>query len=230
MNRKRTTIFLLSALIAIGGCATPGASDPPKAGADLDAVCNPWIAGAIGAAACGLTFSKKRAGAAAACAAVAVIGCYILNSYKAEEVRSAQQVEDEYVKANRRLPDSPTLVSYDSDLDPKAAAARGEKISVKSRIVVVPGRNEKGVRVEEEVQVVDAQGEKWGKETRKPANASGQAGEYRTSFVVPVVDGMQQGMYTVKKALYLDGKSTSSQQSRFQVVEGASGPIVAWID
>ena len=124
------------------------------------------------------------------------------SGYKAEQTRTAKQVEDEYLQRNRQLPEKARVTAYRSEVNPRGAVSRGQEVKPNSTIVAVPGRNDRGVVVEEELGIFDNQGEAWGKPVRKSANSGNQAGEFRTSFTIPIRDGWSQGVYTLHRTLY----------------------------
>jgi hypothetical protein len=226
MNVRISAIFLASIAMLHGCAVTPpgggGSQNPgPPGDANLAQVCSPLVVGVAAAAACGLVAKgDNRVRASALCAAAAVAVCYLANSYSAAQTRSAAQVEADYLKNNRTLPAKPTVTAYRASVQPTGAVSRGQEVKVTSQIVAVPGRTEKNVLVEEELRIVDAQGETWGKPVRKAANTAGQAGEFQTSFTIPIRDGWSPGIYTLQRTLYLNGVATGRPDSsaRFQVV------------
>ena len=218
----------VAAALALHGCA--GTKSSGSAGSDVTSVCNPVLVGLGAAAACAaLARGNNRVRTGAACAAVAVTACYLANSYKAEQVRSAKQVEDEYLKKNAQLPERATITTYRSQVNPGAAVSRGQEVKLVSTIVAVPGRSEKNVVVEEEVGIFDAQNEAWGNPVRKTANGGKEAGEFQTSFTIPIRDGWSQGVYTLRRTLYVNGTVAQKDETstRFQVVQGADGSSLA---
>jgi hypothetical protein len=226
MKLKYSGLAIVAAMV-LNGCAVPiqsGDGQPVSgqaSGSDVDKVCNPFVVGLGAAAVCALVAKgNNRVQAGAVCAAVAVTACYLANSYKAEQTRTAKQVEDEYLKRNRSLPANPTVATYSGNVDPRTAVSKGQDVKVSSTIVALPGRSEKSVLVEEELKIVDAKGEAWGKPVRKAANPSGEAGEFQTSFTIPIRDGWSQGVYTVQRTLYLNGVQTGKTDSsaKFQIV------------
>jgi len=226
MKYKLTGIVVAAAFV-LNGCAIPQQQGgiQPAGGqtkqASAEQVCNPLVIGIISAGVCGLVArGNNRVKAAAACAAVAVTACYLANSYKAEQTRTAKQVEDEYLKRNRALPANPAIASYSGKVDPRTAVSIGQEVKVSSIIVAVPGRNDKNVKVEEELRIVDAKGEAWGKPVRKIANPSGEAGEFQTSFTIPIREGWSQGIYTIERTVFLNGVATGRPDSsvKFQIV------------
>jgi hypothetical protein len=232
---KRMIAIIVSSVFVVQGCAMPPSGEQATTGeqttsGNLDQVCNPLIIAALAAVACGVIApGNRRVGAGVVCAAAAGIGCYMVNSYKAQQVRSAQQVEDEYKRANRDLPERAMITAYTSDVNP-TAVSRGKEVSVNSVITVVRGRNDPTVNVEEEIGLYDAKGEVWGKPFRKPANSTGQSGEYKTAFTIKTHQDMSQGVYQIRKTAYLNGAAVSSNnRTTFQVVQTPTGFVVAWV-
>ena len=224
----RSAALLVAASLAVNGCAVPkqGGTGGQAGGSDVAQVCNPAVVGIGAALVCAaLARGNNRVRTGAACAAVAVTACYLANSYKAEQVRTAKQVEDEYLQRNRQLPEKTVVTAYSSEVTPRGAVSKGQKVNLNSTIVAVQGRSDRGVVVEEELGIVDAQGEAWGKPVRKAANTSNQAGEFRTSFTIPISDGWSQGVYTLRRTLYVNGAVAQRDDSstRFQVVQGPAG-------
>lgn len=229
----RSLALAVAASLALHGCAGPqqaGSADSSKT-ASMASVCNPLLVGLGAAAACAaLASGNNRVRTGAACAAVAVTACYLANSYHAEQTRSAKQVEEEYLRKNPQLPERATVTTYRAQVNPGGAVSRGQEVKLVSTIVAVPGRNERSVLVEEEVGIFDAQNEAWGKPVRKTANSGKEAGEFQTSFTIPIRDGWSQGVYTLRRTLYLNGNVAQRDESstRFQVVQG-EGSSLAWV-
>lgn len=228
LHRKPLCVALSLALL-VCSCAAPGGGGTGTSGQSVEQACSPFVIGAIAAAGCGLLVKgNDRIRAAAACAAAAAVGCYLVNSYQAKQTKTSQEVEDEYKKANRgNLPESATLNSYRSSVTP-ANPKRGDKVQVASTMQVVPGRQDSSVKVEQELSVVDSVGEVWGKPVRKIANESGQGGEFQTNFTIPIGDGMSQGTYTLQQAVYVNGRVVrQSKDARFNVVRTEEGTLIA---
>lgn len=233
--KARIAAVLVAASLGVNGCAVPkpgggsgqGTGKPDQAGgSDVAQVCNPVIVGIGAALVCAaLSRGNNRARVGAACAAVAVTSCYLANSYKAEQVRTAKQVEDEYLRRNRQLPEKTTVTTYRSEINPRGAVSKGQQVNLTSVIVAVQGRSDRTVLVEEELAIVDNQGEAWAKPVRKTANSANQAGEFKTSFTIPISDGWSQGVYTLRRTLYVNGTAVQRDDSntRFQVVHGPTG-------
>ena len=229
--KARNAVFVIAVSLAVNGCAVQKRGDSAgSAGSDVSQVCSPAVVGIGAALVCAaLAKGNNRVRTGAACAAVAVTACYLANSYKAEQIRTAKQVEDEYLQRNRQLPEKTVVTAYRSDVNPRGAVSKGQQVSLTSTIVAVQGRSDRGVLVEEELGIVDNKGEAWGKPVRKTANASNEAGEFRTSFTVPISDGWSQGVYAVHRTLYVNGVVAKRDDSstRFQVVQGPQGQLFA---
>ncbi|PIQ13398.1 MAG: hypothetical protein COZ23_05800 [Hydrogenophilales bacterium CG_4_10_14_3_um_filter_58_23] len=228
MNRKIIAL-IVSGLLLLQGCATPRAGGgKTSSGGDVEQACNPLVIGAIAFAGCALISNgNKRAVTGAACAAAAMVGCYMVNSYKAQQTRTAQQVEDDYLRHNKQLPEKAALASYETKITPPAGVQRGADVQVASNIVVIPGRQDKNIKVEEKLDVIDSRGDEWGT-LKKVANESGQAGEFQSSFKFRVQDAMSQGVYTVRRTVYLNNVAVRSDNgAKFQVVQGTAGMAVA---
>jgi hypothetical protein len=228
---------LVGMSLIVGGCATPGGmpgttdGQPGAPGqVSLDQVCNPFVVGATAAAVCAAVVTgNNRVRAGASCAAVAMTACYLANSYQARQTRSASQVQEDFLKANRQLPERATVTAYNSEITPRGAVSRGQEVQLTSTIVAVPGRSDRNILIEEEIGVVDSRGEVWGRPVRKVANSGNQAGEFRTSFTIPVSNGMSQGVYVLKRSLYVNGAAVQKDNmgARFQVVQAGVGEPVA---
>jgi hypothetical protein len=226
----RVGVIALAMAYVLTGCATPGGRDASTASSDhTEQVCNSALTSLLLGLGCALVSSdKNRVRNGLLCSAAGYVGCMLANSYKAEQVKSAKEVESDYMRQQRKLPDRTTLASYTTNLTPEGAVPKGQNVDVSSNIVVIPGRNTSRVKIEEEIALVDSVGDQWGKSTRKQANPNGEAGQYRTSFTVPIHEGMSPGVYTVRKILYLDGvKAGSNDKSTFKIVDIGSGARLA---
>jgi hypothetical protein len=228
--RSLALTVAVAASLALHGCAGPKQSGASDKGSDVTSVCNPVLVGLGAAAVCAaVARGNNRVRTGAACAAVAVTACYLTNSYRAEKVRTAKQVEEEYLRKNPQLPERATVTTYRSQVNPGAAVSRGQEVKLVSTIVAVPGRADRNVVVEEEVGIFDAQNEAWGNPVRKTANSGKEAGEFQTSFTIPIRDGWSQGVYTLRRTLYVNGSvaQRDDTSTRFQVVQGGAGSSLA---
>ncbi len=74
----------------------------------------------------------------------------------------------------------------------------GQQVNLTSTIVVVPGRSERGVMIEQELAIVDGTGEIWGQSQRREVNRGISAGGFRTSFSFPISSYLRRGAYTLR--------------------------------
>lgn len=211
-------------ILMLQGCATPMKSGGnSSASGDIDGMC--VGVAAVAALTCGLIArGNNRVRAAAACTAVAFVGCYLVNSYQAKQTQTAKQVEDEYLQKNSQLPEQTVVTHYNTSLNPTAAIRRGERVSIESQITVVKGRADRAVVIEEELTVEDSRGQVWGKPVRKAANSTGEGGGFSTSFTLAAHEGMSQGVYSLKKKLYVNGAVARSNEQLSLQIAGADWP------
>ncbi len=222
-SRFRTHAAAAIISLTIAGCTTAGPGGPgPGNGAST---CNEAVVGAIAAAICGaVTSGNNRLRTAAACGAAAAFGCYVFNSYQADQTRSTQEVSDEYIKAKGALPDTPVVKTYTTTLIPQTSVRQGGKLTMASDIEVVPGRNSNAVSIQEELVIKDSVGDIWAGPQRKQANGrTNAAGRYSTTFDLPISNDMQRGRYTYEKTLYVDGRAVVARKTSgaFDVVAAA---------
>jgi len=229
MNRKVLAAGLGIALV-LQGCATkPGPDGTPATTGGLDKRC--YAVAAAAALTCGLIASGNDwVRAAAACSAVAFAGCYLASNYEAKQARNAAQVQEEFLKTNRQLPAHSLVTVYSTSVNPSNAIRRGQKVEIASRIVAVKGTADRELKIEEELTILDAQGRPWGQPVRKLANTNGEAGEFVSNFTLSVHDGMSQGMYTLRKRLFMNGTvARTDERSSFQIalIDEVGAPVLA---
>jgi hypothetical protein len=224
----RATALLVTASLALGGCATTGQNTSSNTAAN-DSECNPAIAAGVGAVIGGLLGGGTNTVRGAAIgAAIGGFGCMLVN-YRSEQVKTAQQAQADYKAANRgQLPERTTIVKYTTVFKPATIRA-GNKAEMDSYVEVVNGRDDPNPRLEEEMSLYKPDG-KLAKSVRKPVSASGSSGGFRNSFTVPMPEGVPEGVYPVKTALYLNGVKVRSNNVKLQVVlrDGAlTGQLMA---
>ena len=232
--RLRAVSVALACSLMVTGCANmpggmPGMGGTSSGDGNAAQACNPMVVGLIAAAGCGILNNGKtshRIGVAAACAAAAMVTCYLVNAYTSRKVKDEQTAVADYRASNPNagLPVNATLTRFTTTVSPDARAARGSDLSFVSDIVVIPGQAEPNVKVEQEVSIVDAQNEVWGKPTRKVANTAGGGGEFETTFKVPIGKNMEEGNYRLTQAIYINNRRVQDTYSNFQVL--ASGEIL----
>jgi len=213
------TVLVCSFALAVAGCTTTGSSSTSEGGQASAAPtkkCNPVLIGLGAAAVCGI--AKKDAAWAAGCAALAVAGCIAFNSYQVKKARTAEQVAEEYSATKGALPDSPTLVSYTSNLTPSGVIPRGQKLDASVELTVVPSKDGAPVLIEDEWTLYDAKGEKWWGPIRKPFNdADQQAGAFVGGFSFKVPEELPQGKYEFRNRVFLNGVEVQTNSNPIQV-------------
>lgn len=225
---KKTFTPITAALIAatfLVGCATPGATGTSTA--DTGFECNPAIGAGIGAVLGGLLGSKNKARGAALGAGLGALACVALN-YQSEQVKTSQQVERDYKTANKgKLPEQATLVKYETAFTP-ASVRPGQKAQTNSYIEVVPGTKDANPLVEEEITLYKPDGSAL-TTARKQLSANNSTGGFKGGFGFSMPEGVPQGVYPVKAALYLNKTKVAGQNIKLQVVQidGMSSTVLA---
>ncbi len=229
---KQTFKPVLATVVAAAllcGCAapgTPGALGAPSAIASFG--CNPAVTAGIGAVLGGLIGGGSNTVRGAAIGAgLGALACVALN-YQSEQVKTSQQVERDYKAANKgRLPEQATLVKYETAFTPTSVRP-GQKAQTNSYIEVVPGTKDANPLVEEEITLYKPDGSTL-TSARKQLSATNSTGGFKGGFGFPMPEGVPQGVYPVKTALYLNKAKVSGQDMKLQVVQvdGMSTVVLA---
>lgn len=214
----KTTAALLIAPLILVGCATtgntPGGSGDKSASSNIE--CNPAVVAGVGAVIGGLLGGGNNTLKGAAIGgAIGAFACMAINHHS-EQVKSAQQVEDEYKAAHRgQVPDQTTVVQYNTAFKPATIQA-GTKAEMGSYIEVAKGRNDPNPKLEEEMSLYKPDGSLI-KTLRKPVNPQSTAGGFNNNFQVPMPVGVPEGVYPVKTALYVNGTKVRTNSAKLQV-------------
>lgn len=219
-HATRTLTVAVAAAMIVSGCAAPGPDGTPSAGLGFD--CNPAVAAGLGAVVGGLIGGGNNTVRGAALGAgLGALACVALN-YQAQQVKSAKQVQDEYKVAHRGiLPEQATLVRYDTSFAPNTVRP-GQKAQTTSYIEVAPGTRDMTPTVEEELTLYKPDGTV-AKTVRKSVSATNGSGGFKGGFAIPMPEGVPQGVYPLKTALYLNGKRVGGQDGKLQVVQNGQG-------
>jgi hypothetical protein len=176
------------------------------------------IGAALGAAVNG---SKGAAQGAAAGAAIGALGCVTMN-YKSKKVRTAQQVNNDYMQENSSLPPHPDVVDY--SLQAPHQAVRGNNVVVTSSMTLVDGRDEPIRQVEEKLFVVSPDNKR--KQIKsKEAQATSEGGEYSNSFAFTPPSGLAQGSYHLESELYVNDKLAKTASTPIVLASNSVGTI-----
>ena len=225
--RKVTLLArLVSVVLASGlafGCAAPGG--PSSATSAESNPCNPGLAAGIGALVGALVAGgNDRVRGAAIGAGLASLGCLAVN-YQSKQVKSSQQVLKDYTaQSGMPAPVKAQVTKYETAFSPSAVAKAGQKLQLQSYIEVVPGSDNGKPIVEEELVFLDPAGKQITK-SKKAANQGQGGGAYNTAFAFTLPEGVPQGQYSVKSAIYLDGVVVMNRSSNLQIVDFSSPNI-----
>jgi hypothetical protein len=223
MFRFRGTGLLASvcALGLMAGCAqTGGTRSGPASQAGSEASpheCNPGMGAAIGAIA-GSFFGKGKghlAGAAIG-AGIGAFACMAYN-YHVRRLRDARAVEAQYRHERGALPAGNTIEAYQSDLLPGQTVESGGKATMQSRVTLVRGTRGEAPQLQEQLTLLSPEGKELTSVT-KDATAINGTGEYETNFDFNLPKGIQEGRYTVRSSLYMDGRKVRTNDVPMLVV------------
>ena len=151
-------------------------------------------------------------------------------NYQAAQTKTAQQVQDEYKTQNDgQLPKETVIARYESKIAPNEQVRPGSKTTLNSTIEVVRGTADIVPTIEEEVSLFDPNGKQI-TSTRKVANQNGDAGAFTTSFSFTLPEGVKQGVYPIKTALFLNGQQANTGEVALQVVMTQTGTIIGLVN
>lgn len=224
--------IIASTVVSMGlaGCATPGGMNSPNANTGGSSECNVAGMAAIGAVVGGL-LSRTNNGnglkGAAIGGALASLACVAYN-YHVKQVKTAQQVQEDYKSAHRgRLPQAAQVVHYDTAFSPNNRATPGGSLTLTSNIEVVQGSQDaKAPVIEDELVLFSPDGRELSRK-RKVANDGAGAGAYATSHTIKMPEGVPQGEYPVKTALYVNGQKVKENPMSMQIVREGDQQQVA---
>ncbi|MCX7514345.1 glycine zipper domain-containing protein [Frateuria sp. STR12] len=211
-------VLALTGCAQMGGLGVSPGNDARAAVIDQPShECNPALGGAIGALA-GSMFGKGKghlAGAAIG-AGIGAFACMAYN-YHARKVRDARAVEAQYERERGTLPASNTIGAYQSELIPGQTVKSGSKAAMQSRVTLIRGTNEGKPQLKEQLTLFSPEGKQLTTVT-KDASAIDGTGEYETNFDFNLPKGIQEGRYTMRSALYMDGRQVRTNEVPMLVV------------
>jgi len=227
MNRIaiKKPISAMVGLAFVAGCAGPGGPLGTDGGSSLPE-CNPGIAAGVGALIGGLLSSgSDRLRGAAFGAGIAALACLAVN-YSSKQVKSAQQVNQEYKATHGQEPERTTVTKYENSFQPGSVVQSGKPLQVSSNIEIAQGRDNVSPVVEEELVLYRPDGQE-AYRLRKPSNAGQGAGGFSTTFSFTLPVGIPQGQYPVKTAVYLNGTKAVDRDAILQIVMTGDGAVIA---
>ncbi|MEC5162698.1 MULTISPECIES: hypothetical protein [unclassified Janthinobacterium] len=220
---KKTVVLALAGVVFISGCAAPNggggmggghsAGQNTAAGAAVGAVAGCALAAALG----------KRCAEGAAIGAL--VGAAIGWSSSSEKVASAQTVNAQARREGVAVPDDEIrLRDYQLNPSSRVAQAGGAPLQVVGDIKLI-GQSRRVPEVVQSMTLVKANGEN---ASDKPQIARVEkvdgAGQYKAIGIYKIPRGMEQGQYTVRSVLFLDGREVARRDTGFRVarLDGAA--------
>lgn len=237
MKEHMNKIVVLTLVAALAsGCATTGTSGMSQGGQynqaasgqaeDPCGVGTSALTGAAAGALLGLLVDGRRGAlrGAAAGGLVGAIGCVVVNS-QSRQLRTAAQVDNDYVRSRGRLPAQPQVVSYQPRLN-DSTVQRGKPVMVTSVVELVNGSSTPVREVREELVVFGQDGKPFATGSKPLINHSG--GRFENSFELTLPKDASQGRYAMKTNLYVNGQLSASRDLSTQLVwNGETGVMVA---
>lgn len=219
------TIACCAIVTLLAGCATaPGNGNGNGNGQNTAQGGDPCSATAatmggvlLGSVLGGALGGKK--GAIAGAAVGGAIGYAACAAYNVQSVqrRTAQQVETQYRRDHGALPDQPTVVNYSAGINSQSVQ-RGQKFKVQSAVEVVDGSVQPVRSVREELVVYTPDGNPIGNAPSSKPFEARTGGRYENAFELTLPQGVSQGQYGIKTALFVNDKEVQSRNLTAKVV------------
>lgn len=206
------------AALALSACAQQGQRQPGAGQqADADPDCNPVVGAVIGGVAGALLGGDRRRNQGALIGAgVGALACVAYN-YKTAQTKSAQQVGDEYRKANNnQLPPAPVVNAYRTEAA-RPTARGGDEVTVTSSIEVVPGAKEPLRELREEFVILDPKGVERSRIAKTPTQAGATGGAFVSTLQFTFPQGVPAGDYQVQSRLFVNGAPMRTSSVKIQV-------------
>lgn len=226
---RNSVIAVLVTSVGVAGCVTTNTSPSQTGGSasTADDGCNVGIFALAGAVAGGLLAKgNDRLKGAALGAGIASLACAAWN-YNVKQTKTAEQVQTEYKTVNAgRLPTESKVTSFTTKFEPNGNVKPGGRMVAVSNIEVVQGTDGVKPVIEEELTLVKPDGTEQ-KSPKKIANEASGGGAFQTTFSMNMPQGVPQGIYPVKTALYVNGKPAGTNKLSMQVVANPDGTMIA---
>ncbi|TQV76512.1 hypothetical protein FLL45_00690 [Aliikangiella marina] len=140
--------------------------------------------------------------------------------HETQQVTNEKEVVNKYKKEHKKLPKEPTIIAYQSNLQPGSIVNPGDKVTVVSSLEVVRGEATNQMKIEEKIVIYDNEdSSKEIKSLTKVVNAeTGRSGEFANEFKFTLPKGMPQGVYPIKTVVIIDGKESTPVETQMQLV------------
>lgn len=167
--------------------------------------------------------NREHLKAAAKVAAVAVAAKYITDmviDYRSKKVDDEASVATVYKNEYHTLPAEPLASTYTVNTLPGSVVEPGKKVTIQSDMVVIPGTQRKDTLIEERLAIFDNEDNtKELKSLTKAVNEdTKRGGRYTNEFSFTLPEGLPQGIYPIKTALLLNGKTVNTADKSLQLV------------
>ncbi|MDQ0627101.1 hypothetical protein [Paraburkholderia graminis] len=228
--KKLLVPVVITALLA--GCAAPPQNDaaPASATATTTDPCSVGTTAVAGAAVGALigALAGGTKGALIGAAAGGVLGgagCYAVN-VRSRQVRTAAQVDRDYIAKRGALPPQPQLIAY--KVEASNQAIRGKPFTVNTEVELVNGRYQQIHDVKEQIVLLDPKGQPFKNGTKPLESRSASGGRFENSFELTLPQGVSQGVYAMKTNLYVNGQLVASRDLSTQlVIDHGEATVVA---
>lgn len=139
---------------------------------------------------------------------------WIADTYRAKQLKSAEEARKEVIQENGELPDEPKLNNYYVSLQPPDTLRRGETGKIVSTIDLYPGK--KGKADVKEVAVLTLpDGTEKNATIQYPEISEGGTYEFERDINTKGIPG---GVYGYRTTLYMNDNAVANTQSSFKVV------------
>jgi uncharacterized lipoprotein YmbA len=216
----------------LAGCAVPPQNEaaPASATATTNDPCSVGTTAVAGAAVGALigALAGGTKGALIGAAAGGVLGgagCYAVN-VRSRQVRTAAQVDHDYIERRGTLPPQPQLVAYKVQVSNQAV--RGKPFTVNTEVELVNGRYQQIHDVKEQIVLLDPKGQPFKNGTKPLESQNASGGRFENSFELTLPQGVSQGVYAMKTNLYVNGQLVASRDLSTQlVIDHGEATVVA---
>ena len=140
--------------------------------------------------------------------------------HETQQVTNEKDVIKKYKKLHKDLPPEPTVIAYNSSIQPGDVVNVGKDISIVSRLEVVRGVGSQTLEIQEKIMIFDNEdNSKEIKSLTKTVNEeTGRSGEFANEFKFKLPKGMPQGVYPIKTQVIIDGKAQPPVENKMQLV------------